>query len=136
MTSLMRKLFVTTVSMMILAFAATCAPAKEIKIGAAEDGKKVEVQQGKLLTITLDSNPSTGYTWEVTQSGDPLLKQKGEALFTQSAGSEKVVGAGGTQTFRFETTGTGETTLKLIYHRSWEKDVEPLQIYTVTVAVK
>ena len=46
-----------------------------------------------------------------------------------------MVGVGGTEIFRFEAS-TGETSLSLVYHLPWEKDVEPLETFTVQVVVR
>ena len=53
----------------------------------------------------------------------------------QQAGPN-VVGAGGREVLRFEAQQPGTTTLELVYHRPWEKDVEPLERFTVEVVVE
>jgi len=68
----------------------------------ADDGTRIELSPGQILTITLPSNPTTGYSWQVAQIDPKTLKQQGEAEYQQSSGSKDLVGAGGTETFRFE----------------------------------
>jgi inhibitor of cysteine peptidase len=113
------------------------ADVKEVQVGAQDNGKRIEVEKGQTLVVTLESNPTTGYSWEVIEGEGTVLQQKGEVEFQPSnAGDQQLVGAGGTETFRFEAAGTGEVTLKLIYHRSWEKGVEPLQTFSMQVTVR
>ena len=47
-----------------------------------------------------------------------------------------LVGGGGTYTFRYVGAEAGTTTLELIYHRSWETDVAPLETFTLEVTVR
>jgi inhibitor of cysteine peptidase len=107
-----------------------------IVLGAEDEGTLVELSPGQVLEVTLASNPTTGYSWEVSEVVESVLTQMGEAEFLEALKeSEQLVGAGGTETFRF-ASATGETTLTLVYHRPWEKDVEPLETFTVQVVVR
>ena len=92
----------------------------------ADNGKQIAVQSGQFVTVTLDSNPTTGYSWQVMEIDNAVLLQDGDPEYKQSPGSEGLVGTGGTETFRFKAVGTGETTLGLGYMRPWES-VPPIQ---------
>ena len=108
----------------------------EVALSAEDSGGRAELDAGDLLVVTLESNPTTGYAWEVSEVDKAVLAQVGEAEFQEAAQEgEQLVGAPGVQTFRFEAA-RGETTLTLVYRRSWEKDVEPLQTFTVEVVVR
>jgi inhibitor of cysteine peptidase len=105
-------------------------------LGAEDNGSQVELNTGQVLEVTLESNPTTGYSWEVTEVDEAVLTQIGEVEFQEApAEGEPLVGGGGTETLRF-ASATGETTLTLVYHRPWEKDVEPLETFTVQVVVR
>jgi len=108
----------------------------DVMLGAADNGSQAELSSGQVLEVTLASNPTTGYSWQVSEVDGAVLTQLGEAEFQQApTEGEPLVGAGGTETFRF-VAATGETTLALVYHRPWEEDVEPLEIFTVQVVVR
>jgi predicted secreted protein len=47
-----------------------------------------------------------------------------------------MIGSGGAYTFTLKALTPGSTTVKLIYHRSWETDVEPIEVFEVTLNVK
>jgi inhibitor of cysteine peptidase len=96
-------------------------------------GYHIELQQGQTLEICLEGNPSTGYTWEMVESEGSILRQVGEIEFKAAS---DLAGAPGTQTLRFEAVESGQMELKLVYHRPWEKDVEPLETFTVQVTVR
>jgi inhibitor of cysteine peptidase len=87
------------------------------------------------LVVSLPSNPTTGYSWEVEALDAAVLEQRGEPEYTSEA-EGGVVGAGGTETFRFEALSSGRLELTLIYHRPFEEGVEPVDTFTVTVEVR
>ena len=105
-------------------------------LGAKDNGAQVQLASGQVLEVTLESNPTTGYSWEVSEVDGAVLSQVGEAEFRETPSEdEQMVGVGGTETLRF-SSAAGETTLTLVYHRPWEEDVEPLETFTVEVVVR
>ena len=105
------------------------------QITDADNGKQINVKSGDLFTLTLVSNPTTGYSWQVMEIDNTVLLQDGEPEYKQSPRSEGLVGAGGTETFHFKAVGSGKTTLSLGYMRPWES-VPPSQTFTVQVVVQ
>ena len=125
-------------SLLVLALPA-CGPMneggapKDVKVTEKEAGKSVEVANGGTLEITLEGNPTTGYTWEVESVDDKILKLEGEPDFEADSDA---MGAGGMMTLKFDAEGAGKTDLKLVYHRPWEKDEAPAETFEVSVTVK
>lgn len=109
-----------------------CAAKPALALEGKDNGRQIELQKGQTLAISLEGNPSTGYTWEMAESEGSILRQVGEIEFKAES---DLVGAPGTQTLRFEAVESGQTELKLVYHRPWEKDVEPLETFTLQVTV-
>ena len=111
-------------------------PDDDVVLSAEDDGSVVELGEGQALVVTLESNPTTGYSWEVSEVDEDVLRQIGDPEFKEAAAEgEQLVGAGGTETFYF-SSAAGETTLTLVYHRPWEEDVEPEEIFSVDVIVR
>jgi inhibitor of cysteine peptidase len=109
--------------------------ADTVDVNETDNGGQVELELGKLLVVTLESNPSTGYRWELIENNDSILKQFGQVEFKSSdTGDPPMVGAGGWEIFRFKAVSAGQMTLELVYHRSWE-DAEPLKTFSVQVTV-
>ena len=107
----------------------------EVQLTAADNGSTVELESGQTLSITLEANPTTGYTWEVVDApGEQVMRQVGEIEFVPNKQEPGIVGSGGVQIIRFECINAGQTVLELVYHRPWETDVEPLETFTVHVA--
>lgn len=95
----------------------------------AEDVVTISVAPGETsFTVSLPSNPTTGYDWTVTRYDAQLLK-----LVTTKYTPEKtnMVGSGGTMVFNFErVSGVAipqTTAMEFRYARSWEKDSGTLQ---------
>lgn len=131
------KLMRTTVLItffMVLALFSGCG-ARDTLTTASDNGREITLQQGRILSVILESNPTTGYSWQVLQIDNKILAQDGDPEYTQAAGSEGLVGAGGTQTYHFKAASTGKVTLVLGYMRPWE-DVPPTQTFTLTVNVE
>ena len=105
----------------------------DITLTNIDNGKAISLKVGQMLAVRLDSNPSTGYSWQVSQVDTALLKQQGEPQFIQPADAPP--GAGGAQVFVFNAAAGGATTLTLVYKRSFEPDVAPVQTFTVQVTV-
>ncbi|VVB88714.1 Chagasin family peptidase inhibitor I42 [uncultured archaeon] len=99
----------------------------------------MELTKGQTLNVTLEANPSTGYSWEVVELNNNILRQIGEPEYQQISNftsEHPVVGAPVMQNFRFEIINTGQTTLKLVYRRPWEKDAAPSNNFSVDLVVR
>ncbi len=96
-----------------------------------ENGKTINLSKAATLVVELASNPSTGYSWALDGDPSPLKLVNSEYKQDQSG----KIGATGTLRFRFEATAAGASTLKLVYHRPWEKHVAPAKKFTLKVNV-
>jgi len=105
---------------------------KTITLGEPQAGSQAVLQVGDTLQVNLEGNPSTGYTWSVESLDVSVLKLAGEPEFHPASGA---LGASGTVTYRFEAVGAGQTTLKMIYSRSFEKSVPPQRTFAASVLV-
>lgn len=80
------------------------------------------------ITISVPSNPSTGYSWMYFIDGDAI--EFTSESYVSSSTSPDVVGAGGTQTFVFKAVKPGTVTLTLSYARPWEEG-NAAKVYTI-----
>jgi inhibitor of cysteine peptidase len=139
-TMLRKAIFLTTLAVAII-LSTGCAPQQfqvsppeQVNLVDSNNGENVRLFAGQELIIQLDGNPTTGYTWETKDLDTKMFAQVGEVQFTSS--NPKLVGSGGTQTLTLKVLNAGTSTLTLIYHRPWEKDVQPIKTFSVTVTVK
>jgi len=110
-------------------------PAESVEVNEDNNGGQFELERGQILVVTLESNPSTGYKWELAEQSKSILLQLGEVEFKSSdTGDPPTVGAGGWEIFRFRAVSTGQMPLLFFYHRSWE-DAEFLNTFSIQVTV-
>ena len=106
------------------------APADPKVITAADAGKTVSLVVGGQLTVQLEAQPGTGCGWEADAASTPLLSFKG----SKSSGTN-MPGGIEAQSLSFVARSAGEGNLKLVYRRSWEKDVAPAKSFSVAVKI-
>jgi inhibitor of cysteine peptidase len=85
-----------------------------------------------VVLIALDSNPSTGYSWEAHFDGT-MLELAEESFEPGEYAKLGMVGAGGTELFRFKAIGKGNTDITFNYKRSWEAEILDTQVFTVVI---
>jgi inhibitor of cysteine peptidase len=131
---MLQKILSVVVLFMVISFVAGCSTAEKVNLTSADKGDQVQIKSGGELVITLDGNPSTGYTWEAQDLDTTFFQLIGDPVFFSS--NPDLVGSSGTITLTFKALQTGSAVLTLVYHRPWEVDVTPLDSYQVTVNVK
>jgi len=104
-----------------------------IKVTDNDPGHTVELRIGETLEVELRGNPTTGYVWDIASLDMEILKQLGETEFRPDREGR---GVGGNVMMRFKAQEAGETPLKLIYHRRFEKERPPIKTFEVTIIVK
>jgi inhibitor of cysteine peptidase len=123
---------VNVIFVLLLTVLTACSSANEVNLDAGDNGSQVELKSDQTLVISLEGNPTTGYTWEVAEVDEGVLRQVGEVEFEPEDTGD--VGVGSVQILRFETVNSGKTSLDLVYHRSWE-DEEPQETFSIQVVV-
>jgi inhibitor of cysteine peptidase len=108
-------------------------PGVPIKVVEQDAGKTIQVPSGGTMQVILNGNPTTGYVWEATSVDSSILNQVGKPSFTADSSA---IGSGGKMTFSFQTIGSGQTVLQLIYHRPFESGQPALKTFEVTLVVK
>ncbi len=100
----------------------------------ADQSGVVDLSRGTLLTVSLPSNPTTGYGWQVARDSAPRLRSAGKPAYLPP--SPTLPGAGGYQEFLFEATSPGDTTLVLNYKRPFEPKAPPARTFRVTARIR
>ncbi len=99
----------------------------------ADNGAEVPVEVGQTLVLSLDSNATTGYTREIVELDERVLK---ETKHEYKAEERVSVGSGGKEIWRFLAQSPGRTSLSLAYRRPCEEGVEPSRSFSVVVVVR
>ncbi len=94
----------------------------------------VTVTVGRTLTLRLPSNPSTGYRWVAVEPTPPGLHLKEPAHYVP--GTTNLIGAPGTEIWRYSVGQSGEGCLQFDYRRPFEPaEVAPAQTVRYKVLV-
>jgi|GEM_PF-351905 len=92
----------------------------------------IQTNVGREFIIALDANPTTGYNWNEVYDENLLKLVSKEYKADEKATG--LVGAGGTQYYRFQAKHLGETNIKLAYQRNWES--APIDEKTFDVSIE
>ena len=129
------KLFLALGAVLFLVTACAETP-PAIDLDIANNGATLESTSGVTINVTLDSNVTTGYTWNLVTAPDAqILKLLSSDYVSPSSSGTPLLGAGGKQVWKFQTTGRGTTSLKLAYFRPFD----PTQVakeFGATIVVK
>lgn len=121
---------------------AGCKPAAgedvpaEVLVEKDANGTTVTLDVDQVLAIRLESNPTTGYGWQVIEVDESILQAEGGPEMIEPTQATPMLGAGGWQVFRYRAKASGETVMKLGYARPFEPDVAPIETFTLTVKVR
>ncbi len=105
-----------------------------IDVTAKENSQTVKATVGNLVRITLESNPSTGFNWELRDfefgaadfySSDIVARKTGNVLF----------GAPGDTVITLQAVKPGEQDITLVYRRQWEPPDQVAATFTFTLEV-
>ena len=108
---------------------------KPVVYTEADSGSTVEVATGDLVTVCLQENPSTGYTWrEEHSAGLELLTDR--FLEPSPSPSPGVVGVPGTREFVFRAVTAGTQSMSAEYARPWEEEPADREAFSLTVDVR
>ena len=132
----------------LLLFAAGCAetptdPGSELTLdeqfSPADTMQEMETEQdstsdltvaevGGTFTISLESNPTTGYSWQAEFDSESL-----ELVSEDFASDSTLIGAGGIQTFEFLALKEGQIEVTMVYKRPWENESIDTKVFPVKV---
>ena len=93
----------------------------------------LSVKTNEPFYITLSSNPSTGYAWQVASVSNADMVRFVDSQYIRP--ESELVGAPGKQVLTFNALQEGSATIQLEYMRPWETDVPPVSTYVAEVMV-
>ncbi|MDR0822260.1 MAG: protease inhibitor I42 family protein [Endomicrobium sp.] len=100
------------------------APPKPVK---AEDiiMERVYTDVGEEVKIDLEANPTTGYSWTVSEPEKlnilEIINEQYNASKRSEISEANLTGASGTQTFTFKVIKSGIDVVRFEYARPWQK---------------
>jgi inhibitor of cysteine peptidase len=110
--------------------------AVQLRLSDADDGMSFAVALGTTIVVTLASNPSTGFRWEIVSPLPAALVETVTPEYIPPGAMSVVVGSAGAERFRMQAVSTGTAVLQLVYHRSLEKNLAQFRTFSVTLIVQ
>jgi inhibitor of cysteine peptidase len=109
-------MFILVLVGLLVAFGASVMlPSPSVAATAGDNGKTITVNEGASIKVSLDENPTTGYSWnETVTAGLTVVDSK-----YVSSGSG-MMGAGGVHEWTIKATGKGSQQFSAVYKRPWE----------------
>jgi predicted secreted protein len=109
--------------------------ANEVNVDASYNGSEITLAVGNQLIVTLESNETTGYTWNLSSISDTnVIKKIRNEYITPTPSDPPLLGQGGISIWTFEALAAGTATISMQELRSWE--VEPVNTFVITVIVE
>lgn len=106
-----------------------------VEVTAKDNGQTVAADVGNLVRITLESNPSTGYNWElrdfeygaaIFNSSDLVARKTGNVL----------MGAPGDTVIILQAVAPGSQQISAVYRRPWEAPDQIAASFSFQLEVK
>lgn len=95
----------------------------------------VHLTVDQALTLTLPSNPTTGYRWLLQNPANAVLGVLSPEVYS-SHDSDGVVGSAGQSTWRFKARTAGEGHLVLVYQQPWAPEEPPARTFDCAITVR
>jgi len=141
------KLILTCAMVTISLCLCACSLApKQVSVEASCDdfmsdqhiSKEVEVAVDGSLTVTLCSNPSTGFQWSESAqiSNHTVLEQVDHKFMSPKREPPPPPGTPGQEVWTFKALKEGTSTVSMEYSRPWESGAKATWTFVLTVVVK
>jgi len=108
------------------------------KVGdnATDANQEVELTVGDSWTVTLESNPTTGFQWQLVSNTDEAVLELADHKYEPSEDAlAGVCGAGGKEVRTFKALKKGKSTITLEYSQPWEGGTKAAETFVMTVVV-
>lgn len=126
----------------LFAFVSTCVTApKHVILKEPFTHQEISVSEGGSVSITLASNPTTGFSWELISISDMsvvrLVSQRFEPPKPNvNRHTVPVVGAPGKETWTLRALKKGMSRVHLEYSQPWEGGIKAAKKYIFTIVVE
>jgi inhibitor of cysteine peptidase len=99
-----------------------CASTSEhiIQVDEKTQCNPLKAKQGQELLVSLPSDPTTGYRWNVQNSASSILSSVGPEVFSSNDENNEVIGSAGQSLWRFKVIHEGTAELVMKYQQSWD----------------
>jgi inhibitor of cysteine peptidase len=108
-------------------------------IYATTDMNEIIIEKGESFEIMLDSNPTTGFAWEIAEELDASILEEVDNVYgsnnTDNNDNIPMVGVGGKEVWTFKALKKGEATIKMKYCQSFNAN-NPAEERSILVKIQ
>ncbi|MFB0565292.1 MAG: protease inhibitor I42 family protein [Candidatus Aminicenantaceae bacterium] len=97
--------------------------------------KETKINPEDSITVTLCSNPTTGFKWKLAGVSDKSILEYVDNKYVAPE-AEGLVGASGKELWIFKALKKGKSTIHMEYSRPWERGKKAEWAFVLTVIVK
>ncbi len=119
--------------LLLVMLLAACSPKSA---GPTEPGQPINVHAGEEFKLILESNPTTGYHWEIVKDSLDENRVRFVSRDYQSTSKPGLVGGGGLDIWTFKAVNPGEAKIVLGYYPPSNTPTDPGQTKTFNVSIK
>ena len=136
-----KLMIVSAVVVVLLSLVACSSAAEQVSVDIDDFmeqkhiSKEVEIAVDGSLTVTLGSNQTTGFKWELAEITDESVLEYVDDEYVPPEDTG-VVGAGGKEVWTFKALKKGLTEVSMEYSRPWEGGEKAEWTFDLTVVVK
>ncbi len=106
-------------------------------VNASIIGREILLSVGDELTISLDSNGSTGFRWILVENGaENIINNVDDEYVLDAAMDPPPPGTGGKEYWTFEAINQGETTIEMEYNQPWDGGIKAAKTFTLNIVVE
>jgi inhibitor of cysteine peptidase len=97
--------------------------------------REITVQDGNTIKVTVASNPTTGFKWEMAGiSATDVVAQNGESEYVPPENA--MPGAGGQEIWTFKALKRGASQISMAYSQPWQGGTKNAWTLNISVTVR
>lgn len=106
-----------------------------VEVTSKDQGQVVRAAVGNLIRITLESNPGTGYNWELRDFDYGVAEFYSSDLVARQTDGNVLFGAPGDTVITIQAVQPGTQDITLAYRRQWEPPDQIAEIFAFKLEV-
>jgi inhibitor of cysteine peptidase len=122
------------VPLSLMLLAACAQQPKHIVALEKQSDCPLPLKSGQVLLLTLPSNPTTGYRWQVQNPASSILRSLGPEVYSNPEDSG-MIGSAGQSVWRYQAANAGDGHLIMTYQQPWAPEVPPAQTFDCRISV-
>jgi len=117
----------------VVLFVAGCVD--DHSYSSTDNNSTVRAQPGDTVTVTLGENPSTGFVWNATTTGDLVITGSKYASGNPVGEMMGMVGGGGSRSWHLSVGKDHIQTFSAVLRRPWEPVNRTINTFEITFSV-